>query len=297
MRRFYNATAILTAVIIWGLSFPLVKILLNDGIPPITIAMLRHTVFIPLLLIVLLSKNSSKVYSYSKKTWLMFILLGVFTIFIPNLAQNIGMLYTTATESSIIQASTPLFTIILALIFLEESKNPNKIGGSLIAMAGVILLVSGGNLEFTGATYGNLMILISCISYAISGVILKKGLATVSPLHLLSFETMFGFIFLFISTIAFEDTSVILSFNLYIWLLILTLAVFASGVAAMLYYVVLVETELSQLIVFVYLIPLFAAVFSYLLLGETVSAETIVFAALTIGGIALAQKQPKNKKI
>lgn len=290
MRPLHNAAAILTAVTIWGLSFPLVKILLNEGIPPITIAMLRHTIFIPLLLLVFLNKDSSHVYTYPKRTWEMFILLGVFTIFIPNLAQNIGMLYTTATESSIIQSSTPIFTIILALIFLKESKNPNKIIGSLIAMTGVTLLVSDGNPEFSGTTYGNLLILISCISYAISGVILKKGLTTVSPLHLLSFETLFGFIFLLITAALFENLSTILSFNAHTWLLIVILAIFASGVAAILYYVVLMETELSQLIVFVYLIPLFAAVFSYLLLGETISLETTAFAVLIIGGVALAQK-------
>ncbi|HID25236.1 MAG TPA: DMT family transporter [Thermoplasmata archaeon] len=290
MRSFYSGIAILTAVIIWGLSFPLIKILLNQNVPPIIIAMLRHLIFLPMILIVFLSKNSSHVLFYSKKTWGMFILLGVFTIFLPNVAQNIGMLYTTASTSSIIQSSAPIFTIILAWVFLKESKNLHKIAGSIVAMTGVILLVSGGNLGFSGTTYGNLLILVSCLSYAVSGIILKKGLTTIPPLHLLCFETIFGFILLLFTTIFYEDISIILSFDVYTWFIIIMLAVFASGVAVILYYAVLVDTELSQLIVFVYLIPLFATVFSYLLLGEIITLETAVFAILIVGGVAVAQK-------
>ncbi|HEC82116.1 MAG TPA: DMT family transporter [Thermoplasmatales archaeon] len=234
MRSLYSGIAILTAVIIWGLSFPLIKILLNQNIPPITIAMLRHLIFLPMILLVILSENSSHVLSYSKKTWGMFILLGVFTIFLPNVAQNIGMLYTTASTSSIIQSSAPIFTIILALIFLKESKNLHKIAGSLVAMTGVILLVSGGNLEFSGTTYGNLLILVSSLSYAVSGIILKKGLTTIPPSHLLCFETLFGFILLLSTTIFYEDISVILSFDVYTWFIIIMLTVFASGVAVIL---------------------------------------------------------------
>ncbi|HEC95114.1 MAG TPA: hypothetical protein ENI45_04020, partial [Thermoplasmatales archaeon] len=94
------------------------------------------------------------------------------------------------------------------------------------------------------------------------------------------------------TTIFYEDISVILSFDVYTWFIIIMLTVFASGVAVILYYVVLVDTELSQLIVFVYLIPLFATVFSYLLLGETITLETAVFAILIVGGVAVAQKPP-----
>jgi drug/metabolite transporter (DMT)-like permease len=218
-------------------------------------------------------------------------LLGLFIIFIPNVSQNIGMQYTTASTSSIIQASAPIFTIILAFIFLKESKKMSKIFGSIIAMTGVILLVSGGRLEFGGTTYGNVLILVSAVSYAISGIILKKGLMEIKPSHLLSFETFFGFIFLVGATVLFGDFQQILSFDLYTWFLIGILAVFASAIAAILYYVVLADTELSKLIVFLYLIPLFAVVFSYFMLGEVISIQVLLFAVLIIFGVALAQKE------
>ena len=289
MKKFLAIAFILIAVISWSLSFPLVKILLNNNVPPITMAMLRHLIFIPMLIFITLRDGKTS-FSHTKKAWLTFLLLGIFTIFIPNVSQNIGMQYTTASTSSIIQSSTPIFTIILAFIFLKESKNFSKIIGTVIAMIGVILLVSGGKIEMGGTTYGNILILVSCISYAISGVILKRGLMEIKASHLLCFETLFGFVFLFFSTLMFENVYTIATFDVYTWFLIAILAIFASGIAAILYYVVLIDTELSQLIVFVYLIPLFAVVFSYFMLGETVSLQILFFAALIISGVVIAQK-------
>ena len=265
--------------------------MLNNGVPPITLAMLRNTVFLPILIFLLIRENTRKLFYHTKNTWVLFILLGIFTVFIPNVAQNIGMQYTTASMSSIIQSSTPIFTIILALLFLGESRDKSKLVGSFIAMIGVVLLVSGGRFEFTGTIYGNILILISCISYAISGVILKKGLAETSPSHLLFFETLFGFLFLLILSVLYENVSVIFTFGLFTWFIIVVLAVFASGIASILYYVVLADTELSRLIVFVYLIPVFAVIFSYILLGEIITYKTVIFALLTLLGIIVAQRK------
>ena len=214
MRNSIKATLILISMLIWGLSYPLVKLLLNYGVPPITLATLRHIVFIPMLIIVILRKSYK---NYSKEDLKLFLTLAFFTIFLPNISQNIGMLYTTASISSVIQSTSPVFTIILAFIFLKETKTINKIIGSLIALTGTILLSTRGSLSFDLNTFGNILILVSSISYAISGIILKKGLSKIPAFDLLCFETTFGFFMLLASNIFLEDMSMIFSFSIDAW--------------------------------------------------------------------------------
>ena len=74
------------------------------------------------------------------------------------------------------------------------------------------------------------------------------------------------------------------------WIAIFLLALFPSFIAILFWYEAMVKEEVSRLVVFVYLIPVFAVIFSYILLGEIISILTMLFAALIIGGIALAQK-------
>lgn len=291
MKSSTKTMLILTSMLIWGVSYPLVKLLLNKGVPPITLATLRHVVFIPMMIIVLLRKSYKK---YSKKDWGFFLALAFFTIFLPNISQNIGMLYTTASISSIIQSTSPVFTILLAFIFLKETKTVNKIIGSLVALIGTILLSTKGNLSFNLYTLGNLLILVSSISYAISGVILKMGLSRIPAFDLLCFETTFGFFMLLGANIFLEDISIIGSFGMELWFYIFLLSVLASFIAAILYYRILYEEELSHLVIFTYLIPVFAIIFSYFMLGEILSAKDILFASIVLIGVALAQLKSRT---
>ncbi len=140
------------------------------------------------------------------------------------------------------------------------------------------------------AVYGNSLILLSSISYAISSVITKKGLGSIKPLQMLGFSTLIGFIALSITSILEEPLDIINNLSTETWVVLLLLTLFPSFIAILLWYEALANAEISRLIVFVYLMPVFAVIFSYILLGEIISIQTMVFAALIISGVALAQK-------
>ena len=87
-----------------------------------------------------------------------------------------------------------------------------------------------------------------------------------------------------------ENVAVMTAFPLRTWIIILLLALFPSFVASWFWYKVLISTELSKLSVFVYLMPVFAVLFSYIMIQEVVDVYTLFFAALIIGGVVIAQK-------
>jgi len=57
----------------------------------------------------------------------------------------------------------------------------------------------------------------------------------------------------------------------------------------------MMSEEISRLVIFIYLMPVFAVIFSYILIGEIISIQTILFAILIIFGVALAQKNSGKK--
>lgn len=278
---------VLGAVLIWALSFPLIKVALRN-VEPLTLGALRHLIFIPLFLVLYL-KAGKKAFSQSKNSWLLFVGVGTFAIALPNIFQNIGMLYTTVSASSIIQSSGPIFTLILAVTLLKESLTYKKILGTMLALLGAVLLVTNCGFQLTGRFIGNFLLLLSAISYAISAIITKKGLESHEPFTLLSFGVFTGCIMLLACSLPLENISSLQIIPSEVWLVIILLALFPTFIAAWLWYKVLVSTEVSKLTPFIYLMPVFAVIFSYILVGELVSLQTVFFACLIIYGVALVQ--------
>jgi drug/metabolite transporter (DMT)-like permease len=276
----------------WSFSFPLIKSALDNGVPPITLAAMRSIVFIPILIFLLL-KYGKKSIPNTRDDWLIFLGISIFTIILPGILQNIGMMYTTASVSSIIQTSGPIFTILLAFFILKESTDMKKILGSMIALIGTIFLVVSLDENFTLAdstVYGNFLVLLSGISYAISSIITKKGLEKIRPMQVLGLSSLIGFLVLSIISIFESPLDIITNLTFETWITLFLLILFPSFIAILFWYEAMVNEEVSRLVVFIYLMPVFAVIFSFILLGEVISIRTIFFAALIIGGISLAQK-------
>ena len=276
----------------WSFSFPLIKIVLDNGVPPVTLAAMRAIVFIPIL-IFLLIKQGSKYIPVSKEDWLIYLSIGLFTIILPGILQNTGMMYTTASVSSIIQTSGPIFTIIFAIVILNESADKKKIVGSICALIGTIFLVISldNNINlFDSSVYGNFLILLSGVSYAISSIITKKGLERKNPLQILGFSSLVGFIVLSVISSFERPLDVIINLSIETWFAIFLLVIFPSFIALLFWYEAMINEDISRLVIYVYLMPVFAVIFSYILIGEIISIQTLLFAVLIIVGVALAQK-------
>ena len=286
MRYRIKLALILISMLIWGVSYPVVKILLNSGVQPITLATLRNLIFIPLLFYILAGKRYAR---YSRSDMILCVALAFFTVFLPNISQNIGMKYTSASISSVIQSTSPIFTVMLAFIFLREARTLNKIVGSLVGLIGTVFLTTGGSFDFDATVFGNLLILVSSISYAISGILIKVALSRIDPLDLLCFEIIFGFFMLLIPNMALEDLSAVISLSFDVWIYILFLSVFAGFLASIMYYMVLREEEISHLAIFSYLIPVFAIISSYIMLHETLGVKEIFFTMVILSGIVITE--------
>ena len=92
--------------------------------------------------------NSSKVTRFDL---LVFTGLAIVQIVIPNVLQNIGLEYTTASVSSVLQSTTPVFTLLFSFALLKENVGSRDLVGVILGMAGVALLSTGGDFSSFGS--------------------------------------------------------------------------------------------------------------------------------------------------
>ena len=290
-----NALVLFITVILWGWAFPLVKITL-DFVPPLIIGYFRYFfASLPFIGYLLVKNGVRRTLEPLRNSWSILVALGVTVVTLPNIFQNIGLLYTTSSIAALITTVAPVFTVIIALTFLKESKNVLKIVGLLVAIFASITLVVHSGLQLSETTlYGNVLIFFASISYGISGIVGKLALRNNSALHVTGFSMLFGAVILMPISILFNepvDWAVNLPFEAWVYLLLLTL--FSCMLATYLWYVVLKGHEISRQILFTYLIPVFAAVFAYFMLGETLTVFTIILGGLILLGITLAEIDTK----
>ncbi len=287
---------ILFAVFTWGLSFPLLKVAL-EGVQPITLAMLRFAIgLIPLLLFLALKGGWESIIVPLREDWKFFLCLGIIGIVLPNILQNYGMRWTDASISSIIQSSGPIFTILLAVLFLREPLGVNKVLGTALALSGAILLVTEGGGRFTGSTFiGNFLVLMSAVSYSFSSVLSKKMLEKHGPVTIALLSMVIGTLILAVLSIFESPQEHMAQISAYHWLIVVILALLPGTLALLIWYKILRTTEVSRLILFIYLIPVFATAISYFMLEEIITLNTVLFALLIVCGVMIAQYERSKK--
>jgi len=264
------------AATIWGLSFPVTKI--GVGVTsPIAFAFLRYALASVFFVILLLYHKKFDKPNYQLA------FLGLFGVTLPTILQNIGLKYTSAYITGFLQSTGPIYTVILAYLFLNEKINIYKVTGIFLAFIGIYFMVqpkAGGNL------FGNLLVLSSAICYSIGGIIAKNLLSKgYESFYVIAFSSIIGTFFL-LPALPFEK--IIVSYESIRY--ILFLAIFTTFIAYLLWYAALEKMEVSKLSFFTYLIPLFSLISSHVMLKEEIKVAAIIAGFIAVIGVAIAQK-------
>jgi len=143
-RLLHHAVAFLV-VAIWGSTFVFTKLLLVSGLTPAQIFTLRFIIAYVLLLAFCLYKGIRWM-ANSWKDELLMVGLGVTGGSLYFLTENSSMNHTTTTNTSLIVCLCPLFaSALIALFYHSERLNRTQVVGTLMAAAGVIVVVMNGH--------------------------------------------------------------------------------------------------------------------------------------------------------
>ena len=278
---------ILLDVLFWGFSFISTKVVLSQ-IPPISIALFRQIIAV-MTLIILLTLTGTKL-KIARRDAGYIVLASFFGIVMYFVLENTGLLYTTASNASMIVASLPIFTIFAEALLFRLKVTGGMILCLILSTIGVAMVVTvDGRLDLSSLRlWGNLLVMGAIISWVIYTILNRRLSESYSSLTLTTLQSAASII-LFIPLVIPEmgrwpEASEI---SLTVFANLLFLGVFCSGFAYVFYIYASRRLGLTVVSAFLNLIPVVTVVFGYLLLQDTLSWMQLLGMALIM--IALYQ--------
>ncbi len=297
MGRLTKVDLLLFAVVlIWGSVFSVIKYTLQE-IGPLAFATARFLGASILLLALVYLREGKPI--IKREDWLRVALVGLSGIGIYQICFTLGLNYTTASNSSLIIASSPIFAALFAWLLGEEAITPRQVVGILLSFVGVTLIVRGGS-EGLALTWENLrgdaLTLIAAVLNAFSAVIAKRPLERYSSLRVIAMGMIVGTLFLLLfgwrPLLAYPWAR--LSFQG--WLGLGYATVLAGVIAYVLWFHAIGELGATRTLVYGYLIPIVAVLVAVLTLGEQFTALHALGALIVFVGIALARLVPRERR-
>lgn len=284
----YHLIAILT-VGIWGLTFISTKVLIEHGLSPQEIFLLRF--LMAYLGIWFISPRKLFADNWKDELWLLWggVTGGSFYFFTENTALEI----TLATNVAFIVCTAPLLTTILSLlIYKKEKATAGLVGGSLLALAGVALVVYNGHFILKISLLGDFLTLLAAFSWAFYSLIMKK----MSGRYRTTFITrkiFFYGILTILPAFILHPWQFSLSglWQPAVWMNLLFLGVLASLVCFVVWNIILKQLGTVRASNYIYLNPLFTLIGSAVLLDEQFTVMSLMGAMLILGGVYWAGKR------
>jgi drug/metabolite transporter (DMT)-like permease len=283
------------AMIFWSFSFIWFKEA-NLTFYALTIVFIR-LVFSAVLLTVYLffTKNFMKIQKPDRK---LFLMLALFEPFFYFLGESFGLTYVSATVCSVFISTIPVVATIGAwLIFRERLKFINY-AGIVLSFIGVLVFILNrdGTISFNIKGLGFLCLaVISAVGYNLT---LSRLVGNYSPVYIVNVQNVIGAV-LFLPLFLILDFNhfIVTPFTFNMFKPIIELAVFASCCAFILFAYSVRHMGITRANVFSNIIPLFTALFSFMILGEKLTLQNIVGMAIVIAGLFMSQINGTKKNI
>lgn len=284
----YHLIAILT-VGIWGLTFISTKVLIEHGLSPQEIFLLRF--LMAYLGIWFISPRKLFADNWKDELWLLWggVTGGSFYFFTENTALEI----TLATNVAFIVCTAPLLTTILSLlIYKKEKATAGLVGGSLLALVGVALVVYNGHFILKISPLGDFLTLLAAFSWAFYSLIMKKMSGRYRTTFITRKIFFYGILTIFPAFILHPwQFSLSGLWQPAVWMNLLFLGVLASLVCFVVWNIILKQLGTVRASNYIYLNPLFTLIGSAVLLDEQFTVMSLMGAMLILGGVYWAGKR------
>ena len=285
---YYHLIAILT-VSIWGLTFIATKVLIGYGLTPQEIFFYRFLIAYAGIWII--SPKRLFANRWKEEFWLM--AGGIFGGSLYFFTENTALGITQASNVSFLICTAPLLTTILSLLFYKSEKaTKGLIGGSLLALAGVGLVVFNGSVILKISPVGDLLTLLAALSWAFYSLIIRKMTGrypTVFITRKIFFYGVLTILPAFLLHPLQPDLDILL--KPIVLSNLLFLAVLASLICYVLWNVVLKQLGTVRASNYIYLNPLVTMVASMMILQEQITLFALIGAGCIVCGVYLAERK------
>jgi drug/metabolite transporter (DMT)-like permease len=200
--------------------------------------------------------------------WIPFLVMGLLNNVVPFSLIVCGQTQIASGIASVLNATTPLFTVLVMAAAGDEPLAARRVVGVLAGLVGVIIL-RGRGLEFVGGqTLGVLLCLGAALSYGFSGLWGRRKLAGVPPLTSATCQLMCSSVVMLALAGVIERPWLLPAPSLRAWLALLGTAALSTALAYIVFFQILVRSGASNVMLVTLLIPVTAIMLGYFLLGE-----------------------------
>ena len=257
--------------LIWGASFLFIKVGV-EAMSPATLVALRLG-FSVLTLLAIAAARPALVAGW-RRYWRLAIVVGIVNNVIPFMLISWGEVHIASGVASILNATTPLFTVLLANWWPDsarESLTPRRAAGVALGFIGVGVLVGPSILSVTGSNariVGELAVLVASASYGVGALLSRR----------------FGGSAMLVGPVTIQTSALIVSAPIAILSglpthmpsvkalgAVATLGVMGTAVAYLLYFWLIRNVGATRTTIVTYLLPCTALIWGALLLSETIS--------------------------
>jgi drug/metabolite transporter (DMT)-like permease len=218
--------------------------------------------------------------------------LSLFGVVLNQLLFITGLSLTTASNTSLLAVTIPIFTLIVSSIIGTERPKPIKIFGLVLAAIGVVLLIDPSHASFSSqTTIGDLLIVSNSFAYGIYVATSKETITRNGAFRSMMWVFIFASVVCVpvgINSLAAVDISTVTPM---IWLLVLYIGVGATASPYLLNAWALARVNPSTVAVYIYLQPVIGFLLAVVFLHEPLGAMFALSAVLIFAGVFMVSRR------
>lgn len=264
---------LLSLSVLWGGSFFFVGVAVK-ALPPFTLVGLR--VGLAAVALNLIVRAMGLRMPHEGRIWRAFFGMGLLNNMIPFCLIVWGQTHIASGLASIFNATTPLFTVIVAHILTKDEKlSGGRLCGILVGFAGVAVIIGLNSLHSLGTnTLAQFAVLGAALSYAFAGVFGRRfGRMGVAPMVTATGQVTASTILLAPLVLIADKPWTLAMPDLPVWLAVIGLALVSTALAYIIYFRILATAGATNLLLVTFLIPVSAIMLGALFLGEQLALK------------------------
>lgn len=284
-------TAFAAVSVLWGMPYLLIKVAVDDGVPPVFLAWVRIVIGAAVLLT--LAYRSGTLRSLAGRwRWLAVFALVEITLPFPLIAA--GEQHVSSSLAAILIAATPLFVAVLALRFdATERAGGARLAGLVIGLLGVVALVGIDVAGRADELFGAAAIVVAALCYAIGPMILKRHLADLDPVAAMGGTLAIATVYLTIPALL--DPPARMPSAEGVGALV-ALGFLCTALGLYLFFTLIAEVGAGRAVVITYVNPVIAVALGMIVLGEQPGAGSALGLVLILAGSWLSTRPAKSRR-
>ena len=276
---------LVTLSVLWGGSFFFVKVAVAQ-LPPLTLVLCRVSLAALVLWGVILWRRVPL--PALRGVWRSLLAMGALNNVVPFSLMFWGQTHIASGLASILNATTPLFTVLLAhLLTGDERLTSRRLAGVGIGLAGAVVIVGPGVVTGLGAhALAELAVLAGAFSYALAGIFGRR-FGTLPPLVTAAGQLSASTLLMLPLVAAVDQPWRLTSPGAIVWGAVGGLALLSTALAYVLYFRILRSSGATNLLLVTFLIPVSALLLGTLILGERLAPGQLAGMGLIVLGLAV----------